>query len=118
MPGAADAVGIRARRCRGAGRVWRMSMSYPPKPRPGDRVAIVSAGAGLPGILPLPFDLGLKRLREEFELEPVEYPTTRKMGSSPAERAADLHAAFADDSVKAVIASIGGDDQITVLKHL
>ncbi|HZE41481.1 MAG TPA: S66 peptidase family protein [Stackebrandtia sp.] len=95
-----------------------MSLIYPPKPRPGDRVAVVSPGSGLPGILPLPYERGLRRLREEFELEPVEYPTTRKMGSTPAERAADLHAAFSDDSIAAVIASIGGDDQITVLKHL
>ncbi|MGH8883004.1 MAG: S66 family peptidase, partial [Stackebrandtia sp.] len=91
---------------------------YPPKPRPGDRVAVVSPASGSPEIFPLPFDLGLRRLREDFGLEPVEYPTTRKMGSSPAERAADLHAAFADESIKAVIASIGGDDQITVLPYL
>ncbi|WP_371774977.1 S66 peptidase family protein [Streptomyces sp. NBC_01438] len=92
--------------------------SYPAKPRPGDRVAVVSPASGLPGILPLPYELGLRRLREEFGLEPVEYPSTRKMGSTPQERAADLHAAFSDPTVKAVIASIGGDDQITVLPHL
>ncbi|MFJ3526770.1 S66 peptidase family protein [Streptomyces sp. NPDC090132] len=92
--------------------------SYPAKPRPGDRVAVVSPASGLPGILPLPYELGLRRLREEFGLEPVEYPSTRKMGSTPQERAADLHAAFCDPTVKAVIASIGGDDQITVLPHL
>ncbi|HEX2145289.1 MAG TPA: S66 peptidase family protein [Glycomyces sp.] len=91
---------------------------YPLKPAPGDRVAIVSPSAGLPQILPLPYELGLRRLVESFGLEPVEYPTTRKMGSSPAARAADLHAAFADPSVKAVISSIGGDDSITVLPHL
>jgi muramoyltetrapeptide carboxypeptidase LdcA involved in peptidoglycan recycling len=88
------------------------------KPRPGDRVAIVSPSSGLPGILPLPHELGLHRLREDFGLVPVEYPTTRMMGSSPQARAADLHAAFADPDVKAVISSIGGDDQITVLPHL
>jgi hypothetical protein len=27
--------------------------------------------------LPLPYELGLRRLREEFGLRPVEYPTTR-----------------------------------------
>ena len=40
------------------------------------------------------------------------------MGSTPRERAADIHAAFADPGIKAVIASIGGDDQITVLPYL
>ncbi|MEV0785699.1 S66 peptidase family protein [Streptomyces sp. NPDC050423] len=91
---------------------------YPAKPRPGDRVAVLSPSSGLPGILPLPHELGLRRLREEFGLEPVEYPCTRKMGSSPQERAADIHAAFADPGIKAVISSIGGDDQITVLPYL
>ncbi|MDX2599369.1 LD-carboxypeptidase [Streptomyces caniscabiei] len=92
--------------------------SYPPKPSPGDRVAVVSPGAGLPELFPRPFELGLERLREEYGLVPVEYPTTRKMGTTPRERADDLHAAFADPDVKAVLTSIGGDDQITVLPHL
>jgi muramoyltetrapeptide carboxypeptidase LdcA involved in peptidoglycan recycling len=92
--------------------------SYPLKPSPGDRIAVVSPSGGLPGIFPLPYELGLERLREEYDLEPVEYPATRKMGSTPRERADDLHAAFADPTIKAVIASIGGDDQITVLPLL
>ncbi|MFE7463183.1 S66 peptidase family protein [Streptomyces sp. NPDC057499] len=94
------------------------SNQYPAKPRPGDRVAVLSPSSGLPGILPLPHELGLRRLREEFGLIPVEYPTTRKMGATPKERAADIHAAFADPGIRAVISSIGGDDQITVLPHL
>ncbi|MEV0993261.1 S66 peptidase family protein [Streptomyces sp. NPDC049949] len=91
---------------------------HPAKPRPGDRVAVLSPSSGLPGLLPLPYELGLCRLREEFGLKPVEYPTTRTMGASPEARAADIHAAFADPDIKAVIATIGGDDQITVLPHL
>ncbi|MEV7278680.1 S66 peptidase family protein [Streptomyces sp. NPDC093111] len=91
---------------------------YPAKPRPGDRVAVLSPAAGLPGLFPLPYELGLRRLQDDFGLEPVEYPTTRKMGATPEERAADIHAAFADPDIKAVIATIGGDDQITVLPHL
>ncbi|WP_405566192.1 LD-carboxypeptidase [Streptomyces phaeochromogenes] len=92
--------------------------AYPPKPVPGDRVAVISPSAGLPGILPLPYELGLERLRTEYGLEPVEHPATRRMGSTPRERADDIHAAFADPDVKAVMASIGGDDQITVLPLL
>ena len=91
---------------------------YPPKPRPGDKVAIVSPSGGLPELFPLPYELGLRRLREEFGLIPVEFPTTRVLGSAPADRAADLHAAFADPEIKAVVCSIGGEDQITVLPHL
>ncbi|MCB8904241.1 MULTISPECIES: S66 peptidase family protein [unclassified Streptomyces] len=91
---------------------------HPPKPQPGDKVAIVSPSGGLPGLLPMPYELGLDRLRKEFGLVPVEYPTTRTWGSTPRERATDLNAAFADPEIKAVIASIGGEDQITVLPHL
>ncbi|MET9464563.1 S66 peptidase family protein [Streptomyces sp. NPDC006544] len=90
----------------------------PAKPRPGDRVAVLSPSAGLPGLFPQPYELGLRRLREEFGLRVVEYPTTRKTGATPEERAADIHEAFADPDIKAVLATIGGDDQITVLPHL
>lgn len=86
--------------------------------RAGDRVAVVSPSSALGEKLPLPYELGLRRLREDFGLEVVEYPTTLKMGSSAEARAADLMAAYADPSIKAIIASIGGDDQITVVPHL
>ena len=45
----------------------------------------------------------------------MEYPTTRILGAPAADRARDLHAAFADPDIKAVLAVIGGDDQITVV---
>ncbi|WP_220040389.1 S66 family peptidase [Nonomuraea aridisoli] len=92
--------------------------AYPAKPEPGDKVAVLSPGAALPGIFPEPYELGLARLRDDFGLVPVEYPTTRELGSSPAARAADVNAAFADPEIKAVLTSIGGDDQIKVLRHL
>ncbi|MGW5768281.1 S66 family peptidase [Streptomyces longwoodensis] len=91
---------------------------YPPKPAPGDRIAVISPSAGLPGLFPRPYELGLERLRTVYGLEPVEYPTTRTMGATPRQRADDIHAAFGDPDVKAVMATIGGDDQITVLPHL
>ena len=84
--------------------------------RPGDRVSIVSPSWAGPEHFPAVYELGLQRLRE-WDLEPVETPTTRHQGS-PAERARDLMAAFADPSTTAVLASIGGDDQIKVLPHL
>ena len=92
--------------------------AYPPKPAAGDKVAVLSPSAGLPGLFPLPFEAGIRRLREDFGLVPVEYPTTRRMGAAAADRAADVTAAFADREIKAIIASIGGDDQITVIPHL
>lgn len=83
-----------------------------------DKVAVLSPSSGLPGLFPWVQDLGLKRLEEDFGLVAKEYPTTRQMGSSLKDRATDIMAAFADPEIKAVIASIGGDDQIKLIKYL
>jgi muramoyltetrapeptide carboxypeptidase LdcA involved in peptidoglycan recycling len=96
----------------------RPALVRPPILRRGDKVAILSPSWAGPGVFPHVQDLGLHRLREHLSLEPVEYPTTRKIGATPQERAADLHAAFADPEIKAVMASIGGSDQLKVLRHL
>lgn len=84
----------------------------------GDQVAVISPSAGLPQIFPWVQDLGLDRMKTIFGLVPVEYPTTRIMGSSLEDRARDVMDAFADPNNKAVFASIGGSDQIKLIKHL
>ena len=96
----------------------RPHMTIPGKLASGDRVAVVSASFAAPGPFPEVHEVAMTRLREEIGLEPVEYPTTRQLGASPQARAADLMAAFADPGIKAVLAAIGGDDQITVLPFL
>jgi len=83
-----------------------------------DKVAILSPSFAAPAVFPEVYELGLKRLRDIFGLEPVEYPTTRKLGASAEDRAKDLIAAFEDSEIKAVISTIGGDDQITYIKNL
>jgi muramoyltetrapeptide carboxypeptidase LdcA involved in peptidoglycan recycling len=88
------------------------------KLKPGDKVAIVSPSWAGPAVYPATHELAMRRLRELLELEPVEYPTTRQQGASAAARAADLMAAWADPEIRAVFATIGGSDQITVLPHL
>jgi muramoyltetrapeptide carboxypeptidase LdcA involved in peptidoglycan recycling len=93
-------------------------LSTPPKLTPGDRVAVVSPSFAAPGAFPQVHEQAMRRLRDHFGLEPVEYPTTRRLGAPAADRAADLMAAFADPAIRAVLATIGGDDQITVLPHL
>ena len=52
------------------------------KLKKGDKVAILSPSFAAPGKWPHVYELGLKRLREIFELEPVEFPTTKKLGAS------------------------------------
>ncbi|WP_449372757.1 S66 family peptidase [Arthrobacter psychrolactophilus] len=89
-----------------------------PKARPGDRVAILSPAFAAPAVSEAVHEQALQRLRELTGLIPVEYPTTRLLGASAQARAADLTAAFADPTIKAVLATIGGDDQITVIPHI
>jgi muramoyltetrapeptide carboxypeptidase LdcA involved in peptidoglycan recycling len=81
-------------------------------------VAVLSPSAGLPQVYPARHERAMQRLRDELDLEPVEYPTTRALGAAPVDRARDLEAAFADPQIAAVLAVIGGDDQITVIPHL
>jgi len=94
------------------------AFAYPAKPKRGDAVAVISPSGRAAARFPVPVDLGLARLREEFGLVPVEYPTTRAAEASPADRAKDIHAAFTDPDIKAVITVIGGEDELKVLPHL
>lgn len=89
-----------------------------PKLKKGDKVAIVSPSFAAPGVWPKVYELGLSRLRDVFGLVPIELSVTKKVGASSKERALDLISAFSDKSIKAVIASLGGDDQVTYIKNL
>ncbi len=89
-----------------------------PKALPGDKVAVLSPSFAAPAIAPAVHEQALRRLTAVTGLVPVEYPTTRKLGASAVERAADLNAAFGDPEIRAVLATIGGEDQITVVPHL
>ena len=95
-----------------------MHLVSPPKARPGDKVAVVSPAFAAPAVAPAVHEQALERLQAVTGLAPVEYPTTRRLGASARERADDLNAAFADPEIRAVLATIGGEDQITVVPHL
>lgn len=95
-----------------------MQLVSPRKAAPGDRVAVLSPSFAAPGFAPAIHEQAMKRLQDLTGLVPVEYPTTRKLGATPEERAADLNAAFADPGIRAVLATVGGEDQITVVPHL
>lgn len=88
------------------------------KPVPGDRVAVLSPAFAAPAVAPELHEQALSRLEQLTGLIPVEYPTTRQLDASPEARAADVNAAFADPSIRAILATIGGDDQILVVPHL
>jgi muramoyltetrapeptide carboxypeptidase LdcA involved in peptidoglycan recycling len=95
-----------------------MELVSPRKARAGDQVAVLSPSFAAPGLAPAVHEQALERLAAATGLAPVEFPTTRKLGAAPRERAADLNAAFADPAIRAVLATVGGEDQITVVPHL
>ncbi len=95
-----------------------LALLAPTKARPGDKVAVLSPSFAAPAAGPEVHEQAMRRLTEVTGLIPVEYPTTRQLDSSPRDRAADLNAAFADPEIRAVLATIGGEDQITVVPHL
>jgi muramoyltetrapeptide carboxypeptidase LdcA involved in peptidoglycan recycling len=90
----------------------------PARLHPGDRVAVVSPSWSGPAIYPHVFDAGLHTLRTVLDLDVVEMPHTRAMAATPAQRADDLHQAFADPAIKAVFTAVGGEDSLRVLPLL
>jgi len=89
-----------------------------PKLKKGDKVAIVSPSFAAPGRWPDVYQLGLTRVREVFDLVPVEFPTTAELDATLEEKAVDLIASFSDPEIKAVISTLGGDIQVTYIKNL
>ena len=80
----------------------------------GHLLPVVGDAGGIPSCV----RPGRPRLREHLQLEPVEYPTTRKIGATPWKGVAEIHAAFADPQIMAIMAISGGDDLIKVLRGL
>lgn len=93
-------------------------MLHVPKARPGDRIAVLSPAFAAPAVGPEVHEQAMRRLRELTGLVPVEYSTTRQLDASPRARAADMNSALADPGIRAIIATIGGSDQILVTPHL
>jgi muramoyltetrapeptide carboxypeptidase LdcA involved in peptidoglycan recycling len=96
----------------------RIGFVHPRKAAAGHKVAVLSPSFAAPGFAPEVHQQAMERLTKITGLVPVEYPTTRRLHASAPDRAADLNAAFADPQIRAVLATIGGEDQITVVPHL
>ena len=96
----------------------RVELTPPVKAKAGDRVAVLSPSFAAPAVAPAVHEQAMERIQAVTGLIPVELPTTRMLGASAQERAADVNAAFADPDIRAVLATLGGDDQISVVPHL
>lgn len=101
---------------------WRRRLTKPRVLSAGDRVAIVTPSWGGPACFPHRFNAGMWVLAEEFGLDAVVMPNACKpadwLDRNPEARADDVMQAFADPSISAVIASIGGDDAVRLIPWL
>lgn len=99
-----------------------VSVTKPVVLHPGDRVAIVTPSAPAPANFPRRFERAVDFLRREFNFDPVVMPHARSADrwvSAPARlRAEDLMTAFADQTIRAVFATIGGNHSAEILEHL
>jgi muramoyltetrapeptide carboxypeptidase LdcA involved in peptidoglycan recycling len=98
-----------------------MQIIKPSKLNIGDTVAIVSPSWGGPSEFPEVYELGIATLKS-LGLKIKEYPSATKADNflydNPEFRANDINMAFADQEVKAIIASIGGEDSVRILPFL
>ncbi len=101
-----------------------LTLKKPRRLNRGDCVATVSLSYGGAGDADLiwRYELGKRRLQEQFGLCVVEMPHTLK-GSDyvyrhPEARAEDLMRAFSDSSISAIFSCIGGDDSIRMLPYI
>jgi muramoyltetrapeptide carboxypeptidase LdcA involved in peptidoglycan recycling len=101
-----------------------MSLIKPKRLQKGDKIATISlswGGAGDEDIL-WRYEVGKKRLQEEFGLKVVEMPNTLKgteyIYENPEKRAEDLMTAFSDPSIKGIFSCIGGTESVRLLPYI
>lgn len=101
---------------------WPADLKKPPRLFAGNKIAVVSCSWGGPAVFPHRYQAGKRFLTERFGLNVVETEHALRdpawLDAHPDARADDLMAAFADPSIKAVVASIGGDDAIRLIPHI
>lgn len=101
-----------------------LNLIKPKKLNAGDIVTTVSLSWGGAGDKELlwRYNLGKKRLQEQFGLQVVEMPNTLKgseyLYSHPEKRAEDLMKAFSDKSIKAIFSCIGGYESVRMLPYI
>ena len=100
------------------------TLKKPSKLKPGDKIALVSlswGGAGDEDIL-WRYKQGKERLQKVFGLEAIEMKYTLAgtdyIYNHPEKRAEDLMNAFQDNSIKGIIACIGGIESIRMLPYI
>lgn len=103
-------------------KTFKRPLQRPKTLRPGARIAAVSPSWGGPGVHPSRFEAGKAQLERNFGVELVAMPHARAnsawLAKNPKARADDLIQAFADPTIDAIFASIGGEDSIRLLPYI
>jgi muramoyltetrapeptide carboxypeptidase LdcA involved in peptidoglycan recycling len=88
----------------------------------GDAVALFSPSSGLAVRFPRAYEQGVSILKQDLGLEVRVLQTARAdqawLRANPRARADDLHRAFRDPEIRAVLATAGGEDVVRVLPFL
>lgn len=82
------------------------------------KIAVVSPSFAAPAYGPEVHSRAIERLTEITGMQVIETPTTRNMGATAQQRAHDLNDVYADKEVGCIISTTGGNDEITILRHL
>jgi muramoyltetrapeptide carboxypeptidase len=93
----------------------------PPRLRRGDTIGLVTPSAPAAGLYPRRFERGVAQLKSlGFNVKQSRHCTTVQgpVAASALERAEDLNEFFADPSVNAIIATLGGGGAQEILPHL
>ena len=99
-------------------------MIKPKRLKKGDTIAIVSLSSGMAGddAFRHRYELGKKRLEEEFGLKTVTMSNALKgseyLSKHPEARAKDFTDALKDKNIKGIICNIGGADTIRLLPYI
>jgi len=98
-----------------------MKIISPPRLKKGDLVTIISPSAGLAPFAMHRIEQGKKALEDmglKVKVEANALLNAGHVSGTIEQRIADLHSAFADKDVKAIICTIGGNHSNQLLKHL
>ena len=97
-------------------------MIKPKKLNRGDKIATISLSRGGAYKFPHRYETGKRQLQEEFDIKVVETKNALKSADwiykNPQARAEDLMEALEDQSIKAIISNIGGEDSIRTLPFI
>lgn len=91
------------------------------KLKSGDTIAIISPSAPLAGLLPHRLQKGINALKNigmKVKLSKNALKIDNYVSANPKQRAGDINKAFADSSINAIMASIGGNHSNQILDYL